>query len=265
MKIVASKKSFSKKQIKKNRIKIYSVFIIVFTASIVLLYFCQQSLSNDPNRFNPIVLLEVSSMIAGVILYIIFKWLFKKLDAYIDKIDINLSIAMAGDAGEMVVFEELKKVLDDNYTVYPNYIIPGHKFDLDFLIVGPKGLIVVEVKNFSNATFFSEKEALMIKQSDSIYKQETTQLVGSSDPRNKIESHCQTLSSYLNYLEFNNINIKKVLVFAKDHVTIEGKSNIYIVKKIYELGKYFESLYPDDRFTSEFCEEINDKLLPNLE
>lgn len=263
MKIVASEKSFSKKQIKKHRIKKYSVFISVFLIVIVLLYFCYKSLSNDPNRFNPIVLIQVFSMIVGALLYVLFKWLFGKLDTYIDNIDINLGVAMAGDKGEVMVFEELKKVLDDNYTVYPNYIIPGHKFDLDFLIVGPKGLVVVEVKNFSNATFFSEDKAMIIKQSDSAYKQETTKLVGSSDPRNKIETHCKTLSNYLSYLEFNNINVKKVLVFAKDHVTIEGKSNIYIVKKIYELCKYFESLYPDDRFTPEFCKEVNEKLLPD--
>lgn len=262
MKIIASERSFSKKQIKKHRIKKYSVFISVFLTAIVLLYFCYQSLNNDPNRFSPIVLIQVSSMIAGIILYLICKWLFGKLDSYIDRIDINLGKAMAGDKGEVMVFEELKKVLDDSYTVYPNYIIPGHKFDLDFLIVGPKGLIVVEVKNFSNTTFFSEDEAMIIKQFDSAYKQETTKLVGSADPRNKIEAHCKILNNYLSYLEFDNINVKKVLVFAKDHVTIEGKSNIYIVKKIYELGKYFESLYPDDRFTSEFCEEINEKLLP---
>jgi hypothetical protein len=249
MKIVVSEKSFSKKQIKKHRIKKYSVFIIVFVAAIILLYFSSQSISKDPNRFNPITLLIVISAIMGALLWILFRWLFKKLDTYIDNIDVNLGIAMAGDDGEVKVFEELKKVLNDSYTVYPNYIIPGHKFDLDFLIVGPKGLIVVEVKNFSNATFFSEDKAMIIKQSDSAYKQETTKLVGSSDPRNKIETHCKTLSNYLSYLEFNNINVKKVLVFAKDHVTIEGKSNIYIVKKIYELGKYFESLYPDDRFT----------------
>lgn len=263
MKTIVSEKSFSKKQIKKHKIKKYSVFISVFLTAIVLLYFCYKSLSNDLNRLNPIVLLQVFSMIAGVFLYVIVKWLLKKLDNYIDNIDINLGVAMAGDDGEVQVFEELKKVLDDNYTVYPNYIIPGHKFDLDFLIVGPKGLIVVEVKNFSNATFFSEDEAMIIKQSDSVYKQEVTKLVGSSDPRNKIETHCKTLSSYLSYLEFNNINVRKVLVFAKDHVKIEGKSNIYIVKKIYELNKYFDSLYLDDRFTPDFCEEINRKLLPN--
>lgn len=263
MKIIASEKSFSKKQIRKHRIIKYSTFFIVFLSAIIYLLFFFKSISNNPNFFNPFVLLVISSAMAGVLFWAILRWLWKKFDLFLNKTDVSIGIAMAGDKGESMVFEELKKVLDDNYTVFPNYIIPGHKFDLDFLIVGPKGLVVVEVKNFSNSTFFSGDEALMIKQSDSAYKQETTKLVGSSDPRNKIETHCKVLSNYLNYLDFDNINIKKVLVFAKDHVTIEGKSNIYIVKKIYELGKYFDSLYVDDRFTPEFCDEMINKLFPS--
>ena len=80
------------------------------------------------------------------------------------------------------------------------------------------------------------------------------------DPRTKIDTHCRVFNNYLNYLGLDNIKIKKVLVFPKDHITIEGKSRIYIVKKIHELGQYFADLYPDERFTPEFCAEVAYKL-----
>lgn len=261
MKVVISKKSFSEQQLRKNRIIKYAVITIILIVLVFLIKYVVSPL------FNIQVWLKADSwvilflMLLGVITCLMSQGLFNVLDSVFCGVNKNIGISMAGHEGEQKVFKELSSVLDDKYTVYPNYIIPGHKFDLDFLIVGPKGLIVVEVKNFSNATVFSGDEAISVKESG--YKKEVTKLVGSSDPRNRIDDYCKVLNSYLSYLDFDNINIKKVLVFAKDHVTIEGKSKIFIVKKIYELGKYFDSLYVDKKFTPVFCKEINEKLTPS--
>jgi len=258
MKVINSKKSFSQKQIRKNKTKKYSFIIVLLIIFVISMKYSILPLFNGWKSLSASSLAVLFYMTFGAVACLFFVWLYKRLDSFLDNTNAKIGIAMAGDKGEKMVYEELDKVLDDNYTVYPNYIIPGHKFDLDFLIVGPRGLIVVEVKNFSNSTLFSEEKALTIKKSG--YKKEITELFGSADPRTKIDTHCKVLNNYLNYLNFDNINIRKVLVFAKDHVTIEGKSKIYIVKKIYELNKYFDSLYPDERFTPEFCEEINKKL-----
>jgi hypothetical protein len=260
MKTVGNKKSYSESQLRKNRIIKYGALVIILVIFIVLIKYAilpifQPKVWMNANSWIILILIMLGA-ITGLVSMAISRW----LESFFYKVNYNINISAAGDEGEKKVYDELVKVLDDKYTVYPNYIIPGHKFDLDFLIVGPKGLIVMEVKNFSNATVFSEDKALSVKESG--YKKEVTKLVGSSDPRNKIDTHCKVLNSYLNYLDFDNINIKKVLVFAKDHVTIDGKSKIFIVKKIYELGKYFDSLYADDRFTPEFCEEVNNKLSP---
>jgi len=125
-------------------------------------------------------------MLLGVFSCLIGQGLFNVFNSFLYGIDRKIGISMAGHEGEQKVFKELSNILDDRYTVYPNYIIPGHKFDLDFLIVGPKGLIVVEVKNFSNATVFSENEAVSVK--DAGYKKETTRLVGSIGVRSCIST-----------------------------------------------------------------------------
>jgi hypothetical protein len=260
MKVVGNKKSYSEKQLRKNRIKKYSVLVIILIVFVALIKYIILPFLKDPKWLSANSLFILILMILGVTACLAALGLSKWVESFLNNVNSDIGISMAGHEGEKNVYEELRRVLDDKYTVYPNYIIPGHKFDLDFLIVGPKGLIVVEVKNLSNSTIFTEDKALSIKKSG--YKKETKELVGSSDPRTKINIHCKVLNNYLNYLDFNNINIKKVLVFAKDHVTIEGKSKIYIVKKIDELGKYFNSLYQDERFTPEFCEEINKKLSP---
>lgn len=259
MKVVNRNISFSKKQIRKNSIIEFSVLFGGLAVCIVLLRYFLQLIIEDKSWLDVSFVMFAVGTIAGlVIAFILFKSI-NKLNFFLNNIELKTDIARAGDTGERLVYDELKKVLDDSYTVYPNYIIPGHKFDLDFLIVGPKGLIVIEVKNFSNSTFFSGDQALSIKGSD--YKKETTKLVGNSDPRVRIRGYSRVLNNYLNYLNLKNINIKKVLVFAKDHVIIEGKSEIYIVKKIYELDKYFDSLYLDEKFTLEFCDKLNEELI----
>lgn len=258
MKAVISKKSFSEQQLRKNRIIKYSVITVVLIVLVFLIKYVVSPLFNIQIWLKTDSFVILFLMLLGAASCLMGQGLFNMLDSVFCGVNKNIGISMAGHEGEQKVFKELSNVLGDKYTVYPNYVIPGHKFDLDFLIVGPKGLIVVEVKNFSNATVFSEDKALSVKELG--YKKEVIKLVGSSDPRNKIDTHCKVLNRYLNYLGFDNIGIKKVLVFAKDHVTIDGKSKIFIVKKITELGKYFDNLYQDERFTPEFCKELNTKL-----
>jgi hypothetical protein len=261
MKVIAKNISYSQTQIKRNVTKKYIIFSVILIFSVVLLKYSFYSLTKSRGWLDEKFISLIIGLIFGIFVGLIIPRLSNKLDSFFDKIDLEINIAKAGDKGEKLIYEELDKILDDNYTVYPNYIIPGHKFDLDFLIIGPKGVIVMEVKNFSNSTLFSEDQVLSIKDSnDSQYKKEVTKLVGRADPRVKINSHCKVLHDYLNYLHIPNINIKKVLVFTKDHVIIEGKPGIYIVKKIYELNKYFNDLYVDGRFTTEFCDEMNKKL-----
>jgi hypothetical protein len=259
MKVVCNKKSYSEKQLRKNRFKKYCVSSVFFIVMFLLIKYAVLPILNFKTLLNGNFLLILILMLSGTVAGLIGVGMSVWLESFLAKVNNDIGVSMAGHDGEQKVFKELGSILNDKYTVYPNYIVPGHKFDLDFLIVGPKGLIVVEVKNFSNATVFTEDKALSIKESG--YKQEVTKLVGSADPRTKLETHCKVLNNYLNYLDFDNIKIKKVLVFARDHVTIEGKSKIYIVKKISDLRKYFNELYNDERFTTEFCKEINAKLL----
>jgi len=258
MKVVGNKKSYSKKQIIKNRIIEVGIFSILIICFVISLKYFLHSMDEGQKWLNVTLVISLISLLLGIFFGLILALIINKMDLFFQKIEFNIDIAKAGDEGEKAVYNELNKFLNDDYTVYPNYEIPGHKFDLDFLIVGPKGLVVVEVKNYSNSTFFSEQQAASI--SGARYTREIKKSVRIADPRTQIDTHCKVLNGYLNYLGLTNINIRKVLVFTKDHVKIEGKTRIFIVKKIYELAQYFDNLYPDDKFNPRFCHEINKKL-----
>lgn len=54
-----------------------------------------------------------------------------------------------GRAGEEKVIETLENTLDDSYTHIANYLIPNTRIgDIDGILVGPKGIVILEVKNY---------------------------------------------------------------------------------------------------------------------
>lgn len=254
MKLINKKISYSEKQLFKHKATEWMIIVFVLIITFVFVWYFVVSMdwSNAP------LISSLIFMAIGVVFGFIYSWIIKKIGFFLARLDYKKYRSRVGAEGENIVYKELDKILDDSYYVCRNYQIPGHKFDLDFLVLGPKGLVVIEVKNFSNSTVFLEDRVVSIKNYG--YKQESRELFGKADPRVSLDIHCRYLNNYLNYLGYKNIKIKKVLVFPNDHITIEGSSKTYIVKKLNELDKYFTSAYLDERFTREFCESIIDKL-----
>lgn len=258
MQIIKGDRSYSKLIIRKNFIEKYLLTsLLLMFAAISFIYYFQKFEIPDSESF-----IILFSMILGMLMSLFFVWIFGILNKFLDKKDNNISKAKLGDDGEREVLNKLEKCLDGNYYVYPNFKIPGRKFDVDFLIIGRKGIIAMEVKNSSSLFTFSEKEALRIKGRG--YTQEITKLVGNADPRIKLKNHCKSLNYYLYSIGLRSVKARKVLVFVNSSIKIEGKSGIYIVKKLDELGQYFESLSDDERFSVEYCTRIIKKINNSL-
>ena len=258
MKLIKGDKSYSKELIIKNSLEkhIFTGFMILL-AIVYLAIFVRRFEALNSESF-----IILFSMLLGVLLFAFFLWMNKLLNRFLDKKDSNINVARFGEEGEKKILNKLEKILDDNYYVYPNFKIPGRKFDVDFLIIGKKGLIAMEVKNSSNLYSFFEKEALRIKGTG--YTQEITKLIGNADPRIKLKNHCKSLDYYLYSIGLRNVKARKVLVFVNSSINIEGKSGIYIVKNISGLDKYFESLTNDERFSPEYCANIVEKINNSL-
>lgn len=258
MKIIRSEKSYSKQQIKKYKIINYTVAIGCLVIAIFLLVYVLPLVAREQKLLNPMSFFILFLIIIGMILCLTLQLIIKKFNTFFDKNDDKIGIGEAGKEGEEAIEKKLHEILDNSYTAYPNYKIPGRNFDMDFLIVGPKGLIAMEVKNVSDAILFFENKAVSVRGSGNI--REIRKLEGSTDPRNKFGRHCKLFNEYLYYLGLDSIRVKKVLVFIKNRVKLEEKPGIFIVTGINELEKYFSNLKIDDRFTPEFCEIINKKL-----
>ena len=91
------------------------------------------------------------------------QFFYRLLDSFLVQTDIKLSIAKQGDEGERAVYLEMIKIFDaQRYRIYKNFKIPGRNFDIDFLIIGPKGVLVFEVKNSACSYIFSDQKMVKI-------------------------------------------------------------------------------------------------------
>ncbi len=55
-----------------------------------------------------------------------------------------------GREGEEAALEKLRRALDHRWTIYRNLQLPGHKDDIDLVLVGPDGVWAIEVKSYKN-------------------------------------------------------------------------------------------------------------------
>lgn len=123
-----------------------------------------------------------------------------------------------GINGEKQVRTLLKNNLSDEYTYLPNYVIPkSFVGDIDGLLVGPKGVIIIEVKNWFGS---------FLVQSGNIYRK--------SDPeaqlRNPFIQVARQAEALEAFLKANQLSVRtrKLIVLINGKLSIEGKTGIYI-------------------------------------
>lgn len=246
--------SYSKQKIKNNLLK-QRIFIFCCIIYIIffILYIKNTSFPKDENS-----LLIMFSMLLGLLIGLLLVWVNNITDSFFKKTDSEIDKGINGRDGEDKTYLSLIKILNHDYKVIPNFKIKNTRFDFDFLILGPKGLIAVETKNSSYNYIFEEDR--IIKYKISRYSRTDTILCGKIDYRKKLINRCKYLESLINTNEISGVKIRKLLVFVNSHVEIRGKPKVFVVKNLNELSSYFNTLQEDSRFTKDFCEIINKKI-----
>lgn len=252
--------SYTKKKLVMNRIKALC-FVIGFGLAIYYVFRWGINLFKSPELkrdLNTIFLFTI-----GFIWYPINTWIVSRLDESSASIGKNIQYAKRGAEGEDLLFRELRNLLGSDYYIKQNFILPGKSFDIDAVVIGPKGFILFEVKNYSNKLIFSKDRAFYVKEGD--MDQQRFAIDEFKDPRAQVLKQSHSFARYLYSLGYKNVPVRKALVIVnKDLVTIEGDgSNIfgaYVVQGIGELKKFIDSLYIDERFTPAVCKKLNDIL-----
>ena len=171
----------------------------------------------------------------------------------LDKIDISKK----GNEGEIKVFSELDRILDKDgpYTVHRNFVIPNRNFDIDAVIVGPKGLIVLEIKNYQHQLVFIDNRLFISTDSKIL-----SPISPDRDPRKELQRHLNVFIQYLAEGGFTEIRMYSALVFSEEYtVSIEKGTKVgtYIICGAKELEIYVNGLPIDLMFTPDLCLRIN--------
>lgn len=165
------------------------------------------------------------------------KWAYRKSDKY-----------NRGWKGEEVVLDILKK-LSDNYTVFCDVNLYD-RGNIDFVVLGPCGLLVVEVKSHSGNIAFENGRLLRngypFKEKDFIAQ---------------VKNEALSLKHFLKEKIQKDIFVKRVIVFsnkyAKMRFGLNPINNAFVVQKEY-LIKLIESL--PEAMSREEASEIEQEL-----
>ncbi len=196
------------------------------------------------------------SSLFGFVFYPVFIGIKNRSGKIADKLLDDAYAARLGFEGERTIADWLKKILPQNsFRVLPNITLPGHKFDIDFIIIGPKGVIVLEVKNFTEQVkFLNDKYYLF-------FGGKWLLLSSDQDPRDEADRHSYYLKKYFERNAINNVKISRAVVFLKDtDALIKGKTGIYIANGFDSLKRFIEGVTEDSRYDASFCNRIENVL-----
>jgi hypothetical protein len=100
-----------------------------------------QALTTLPGLLGLAIVAVVGSMLG---------WLLATpLERFLDRSDREIAAFGQGQEGEERVEEALRQALDGNWALFRNVVLPDRGSDLDFVLVGPPGVWVLEAKAYS--------------------------------------------------------------------------------------------------------------------
>ena len=241
--------SFSKWKILINILKIAFIAIIFIIIEIwaINASWNQRDLLNAKS-ISLLIIFFLGSLFT-IIVYKVKDW----IDEFLDNTIYSLKNALSGNRGEQKTFALLRKIFDERYRIYPNFTIPDTKFDNDAVIIGPKGIISIEIKNLKGSFEFIEEE---------VYKHDICRgyqcickLHGYMNPVSEILRHTEALEKWLYDKGFQNISIHKFLLMTGERsriIKLEQPA-IYVITSLEKLKEQMEKIKEDFLFTPEFC------------
>lgn len=160
--------------------------------------------------------------------------------------------AKRGMEGEATILTWLREICSpDEWSIISNCVLPGHKSDIDFILVGKKGIFVLEAKNYSEKLFFKSEEYGVIRNGKEI------EHPAYQDPRQQVVWNAYRLEEFLDNEGIPGIKTKKALVFSEpDSFRFEGKPGVYLIDHKDALKKFIDSNPDDSMYTNDLCAQI---------
>ena len=236
--------SYAKKKYIKAVLFLAGVFVVVSLEIIVSAYFSLRNVE----KYGVIIV-----FLFGFFWYPlnekIVNWIYSLSGPKVEEKIRDVKSSRRGIEGENILNSWLEEIVGkDNFK--SNVVLPKCDFDIDAVVFGDKGLIVLEVKNFSDPVYFKNDDYYTEKDGRSLL------LSPDSDPRFKVRKYFYNLRNYLDSNGLDSVTIQKAMVFANGLVYWDENTGIYIIKDKESLRNYLAGLKIDPACTPEVCEKI---------
>lgn len=215
------KETFPQKTLRKNKQRLLIVTLSILVVSIISFLYAVLHVGNlkIPNLTVGIISLTLVSMFT-----ILMHEVFQRVDQYGEQLSKNIENSKRGIEGEELAKEEIPKTIGTDHQAFFNKQLPTGG-DIDCLIVGSKGIILVEVKNYSKKVYLPFVWA-----------------PGFYDPRQEARKHARKLRRYLISQGLSHdIRIHKAVLYINKNVSFSGKQDVFNILGIDQFQAYFSS------------------------
>lgn len=254
--------SFSQKLIIKIFLKVIIVLVVLLLVAYFLLGWSISNIISRKSWLDPQSLAIGISGILGFLVGVLEIKILDKIGDWFDRELFALKNAFKGNRGERRTFERLSEMLGDRYHLYRNFKIPNLKFDIDSVIVGPKGIITFEIKNLGgkNDRFrFEGMDTYKITRYSN-GNEVTCKFggFGNMNPIREAKRHNVALEEWLVKNSHDRIKVKGAILMTGEAKIEEIKDPaIYVIKGLDGIKNFFDGCFDDQRFTEKYCEELN--------
>lgn len=160
---------------------------------------------------------------------------------------------LQGEAGENEVAQSLGMVLDDRYTLIRNLVLPDAKADIDGVLVGPFGILVLEVKDFTSRNIYKcEGDRWFYRKPGQRYR------AMKKSPTKEAQFNRDRLRRYLGQHDLRGIHVHALVVISNPEAkVIPEKPHVYIlILRPQQLSEYCRSLEDRVVLSAETVEQI---------
>ncbi len=223
MKVIYCQVSHSKRQLSLFILSTLVILIFVVPPLALTIPLMQEFLDAGLTWFKPYVGVWTEIMGLTILSWLFWRILVNEIKRTAKDIK-QFKGYWRGVVGEKIVAKNLENSLDDNYSVFANVNIPeiGRNEDIDFIAVGPKGVIIIEVKNWSRTALIINGEwfAHLVSR---FHKPR-------HDPVEQIQRYTNCVTRF-----FDKQNLKpsihKFLVKVGGNYKIYGSAEVYVISE----------------------------------
>lgn len=157
---------------------------------------------------------------------------------------------LLGERGENKVAQSLGMVLDDRYTLIRNLVLPDEKADIDGVLVGPFGVLVMEIKNYSpEYSYKCEGSDWFWREPGKRYRRKE------ESPTKQAMINTSHLKTYLSHHGVCDVLIETVVVITNPKAKFYVKKPHRPIFHPKELGEHIQSL-TEEPLDNTACDSI---------